>query len=85
MVLAYWGWKSAVPETAEHWLPKVLQRTGLDVAELDLVSALRVRGLPWHHGDPFDRLLIAQALQHGFTLVTRDDAFERYGVPLIRA
>ena len=46
--------------------------------------ALAVRSLPWHHRDPFDRLLIAQALEGGYTIVTADDAFAAYGVPLLR-
>lgn len=39
--------------------------------------------LPRHHGDPFDRLLVAQARVEGATIVTHDRAFEAYGVPLI--
>ena len=70
---------------AEVWLPNVLERTGFEIAELGLPAALRVRGLPWHHKDPFDRLLIAQALDHGYTIVTRDSAFDAYGVPVLRA
>jgi PIN domain nuclease of toxin-antitoxin system len=41
--------------------------------------------LPWHHADPFDRLIIAQARIEGLTIVTRDKAFEAYGVPLLGA
>lgn len=70
---------------AEQWLPEVLKRTGYEVAELSLSAALRVRGLAWHHRDPFDRLLIAQALEEGYTLVSHDVAFDAYGVPRIRA
>ena len=40
----------------------------------------RVKDLPPHHRDPFDRLLIAQAREEGLTLVTRDPTFERYDV-----
>lgn len=47
--------------------------------------AQRVAGLPAHHRDPFDRLLIAQAEAEGLTLVTRDPVFERYGVDCILA
>jgi PIN domain nuclease of toxin-antitoxin system len=43
-------------------------------------EALRL--LPRHHSDPFDRLLIAQAMVEGLTIVTRDPAFEAYSVPL---
>jgi PIN domain nuclease of toxin-antitoxin system len=41
--------------------------------------------LPSLHRDPFDRILIAQALQHGLTLVTVDDAIRAYPVPLLAA
>jgi PIN domain nuclease of toxin-antitoxin system len=47
--------------------------------------ATRVASLPPHHRDPFDRLLAAQAEIEGLTLVTRDPAFEPYGIPLLRA
>jgi PIN domain nuclease of toxin-antitoxin system len=47
--------------------------------------AERVAGLPAHHRDPFDRLLIAQAGVEGLTLVTRDPVFGRYDVERIEA
>lgn len=54
---------------------------------LDVTRAhvLAVGELPSHHGDPFDRLLIAQAIAEGLTVATRDHAFAAYGVPLVRA
>jgi len=70
---------------AERWVPDVLRRSGFDVAEPGLASALRVRGLAWHHRDPFDRLLIAHALEDGHTIVTRDEVFLAYGVPVLLA
>jgi PIN domain nuclease of toxin-antitoxin system len=45
--------------------------------------AARVESLPWHHRDPFDRLLAAQALEEGWPLITRDRVFRKYGVELI--
>jgi PIN domain nuclease of toxin-antitoxin system len=39
--------------------------------------------LPRHHGDPFDRLIIAQAQMEGLTVVTCDEHFSAYGVPLL--
>ncbi len=47
--------------------------------------AEHVTGLPAHHRDPFDRLLIAQAQVEGLTLVTRDPVFGRYPVGIIEA
>jgi PIN domain nuclease of toxin-antitoxin system len=42
-----------------------------------------VADLPWHHRDPFDRLLVAQATSEGAVVVTRDEAFRPYGVPVL--
>jgi PIN domain nuclease of toxin-antitoxin system len=41
-----------------------------------------LRALPRHHPDPFDRLLIVQALDDGFTILTSDRAFDAYRVPV---
>jgi PIN domain nuclease of toxin-antitoxin system len=72
-------------EPAAQWLPKVLPGTGFAVAEIGLAAALRVRALPWHHRDPFDRLLIAHALEDGYTIITHDATLATYGVPILRA
>jgi len=42
-----------------------------------------LRDLPRHHHDPFDRLLIVQALDEGLTILTSDRAFEPYRVPVV--
>ena len=47
--------------------------------------ALAVRSLPDHHRDPFDRLLIAQAMHEGFSFVSRDRHAAGYGVSHIAA
>ena len=48
-------------------------------------TALHVAGLPPHHRDPFDRLLVAQAQIEQLTIVTADRVFDAYDVPVIRA
>jgi PIN domain nuclease of toxin-antitoxin system len=48
-----------------------------------LAHAARLQSLPSHHADPFDRLLVAQAMVEGATLVTRDGALGAYGVPVL--
>ena len=40
--------------------------------------ALKVFGLPWHHTDPFDRQIFAQALEENIPIVTSNEAFRRY-------
>lgn len=42
-----------------------------------------VRNLPLHHRDPFDRLLVAQAMTEGLILVTGDRLLLRYGIPIL--
>jgi PIN domain nuclease of toxin-antitoxin system len=42
-----------------------------------------VSALPYHHRDPFDRLLVATALAERLTVVSADSAFKRYGVPVL--
>ena len=39
--------------------------------------------LPFHHADPFDRLIISQAKLRGFSVVTDDGEFAKYGVPIV--
>jgi PIN domain nuclease of toxin-antitoxin system len=45
----------------------------------------RLIGLPNHHRDPFDRLLVAQALHEGVSLVSSDPTFDLYGIPRVWA
>ncbi|HRC12146.1 MAG: type II toxin-antitoxin system VapC family toxin [Actinomycetales bacterium] len=61
--------------------------TDAGVRSLALAAAhgLAVAQLPAHHGDPLDRLLIAQAMTEGLTLVTADANFAAYGVPIVAA
>ena len=50
---------------------------------LTLAHTERLATLAPHHGDPFDRMLLAQALAEGATIVSHDRAFEPYGMPVI--
>ena len=51
-----------------------------DELPVTVAHTLRLRTLPAHHRDPFDRILIAQGLEEGLTVVTRDTVFAAYGV-----
>jgi PIN domain nuclease of toxin-antitoxin system len=59
----------------------VLNQYGFRVLRILPDHTARLIGLPNHHGDPFDRLLVAQATAEGLTLVSADPALDRYGVP----
>ena len=52
-----------------------------DLLEIRVEHVVAVESLPWHHRDPFDRLLIAQARVEGLTILSADPAFARYDVP----
>lgn len=66
--------------------PRVLRRSLLDngYSELPITSdhAVNIDALPALHKDPFDRLLLAQALSEGITLLTADDQLARYSGPV---
>lgn len=57
----------------------------LAFAEMPITAehARRVEDLPWHHKDPFDRLLVAQALAEDHDLVTADAQLAAYGVRVV--
>lgn len=66
-------------------LPAVVVDSGFQLLSITAQHASLAASLPRHHLDPFDRMLIAQALVEGLTLVTRDPAIGRYEVPTFRA
>jgi PIN domain nuclease of toxin-antitoxin system len=68
--------KLTVPEE----LPDEIVDAGFGWLPVAPEHAWAVRGLPLHHRDPFDRLLVAQALAERIPIVTRDERFAGYGV-----
>ncbi|MEJ0037187.1 MAG: type II toxin-antitoxin system VapC family toxin [Gammaproteobacteria bacterium] len=56
-----------------------IQPAGLSLLPITGEHAARVARLPAHHKDPFDRILIAQAVTEPMILLTNDKALERYG------
>lgn len=57
--------------------------TNLQLLPIDLPHIVAIERLPFHHPNPFDRLLIAQALTDKIPVVTRDRAFRKYGVEIV--
>ena len=55
----------------------------ISILPINYEHILRVEQLPAHHGDPFDRLLIAQALTEGLTILTADRKFRSYQAPVL--
>lgn len=61
-------------------IPSELLRHGFTLLPIDHAHVLAVSELPRHHGDPFDRLLVAQARAEGLTVVTSDGRIAAYDV-----
>jgi PIN domain nuclease of toxin-antitoxin system len=59
-------------------LERLLRESNFELLRLELDHALTSAALPQHHRDPFDRIMIAQALLEDLTVITTDDVFMRY-------
>jgi PIN domain nuclease of toxin-antitoxin system len=69
--------------TIEDGWSRALARLGFDALPVTALHAEAVERLPWHHRDPFDRLLVAQAATDGLELVISDARLSAYGVDLV--
>jgi PIN domain nuclease of toxin-antitoxin system len=69
--------------TAPDDLPDRIADDGFPWLPISASHAWRVRELPLHHRDPFDRILVAQALSEHLPLVTADPGFRPYGVEVL--
>jgi len=69
-------------EPADH-TPRFMNKQGLRALSITHSHAFKVYDLPAHHSDPFDRMLIAQALVENMMILTSDRAFKKYSAKLI--
>jgi PIN domain nuclease of toxin-antitoxin system len=66
------------------WLDTAEATGLLEIPVTAAVASLSAQ-LPWHHKDPFDRILVALALERGLRVATRDGMLASYGVPVLEA
>lgn len=81
-------WELAIKQAkGKLKLPVDLRDALLDEGIFEILvssgDAFAAAALPPHHGDPFDRMLVAQARAEGLTIVTRDPRIAAYGVPVL--
>jgi len=75
--------KLALPCEIDEFFAQSTKDLLAESSTLELRFVAKVAELPQHHGDPFDRILIAQALLDGCTVVTSDARFATYGVNVL--
>jgi PIN domain nuclease of toxin-antitoxin system len=84
-VIKYSLRKLPLPSPPEEYLPQHREMHRIVSLPVEEAALTHLAQLPSLHRDPFDRILVAQALQHDLTLVTADDAVKAYSVKLFSA
>jgi PIN domain nuclease of toxin-antitoxin system len=69
-----------LPSSVDRFVSEQMAANAIEPLPIDLRHAGDTARLPFHHRDPFDRLLIAQALSEDLTIVSADPVFGKYGV-----
>jgi PIN domain nuclease of toxin-antitoxin system len=75
--------KLTLPSDPQSFVKLALRQGDYRVLEITLDDTLAVTGLASHHKDPFDRLLIAQALRRNLTILGDDAQIAKYGVAML--
>ena len=75
--------KLPLPESPGRFVPLQRKQHGIDRLQLDEEAALHLYRLPLLHKDPFDRMLICQAIVHHLVILTPDELIEQYPVRTI--
>ncbi|SRR5713226_2084180 len=75
--------KFQLPEAPTRYVPKRLSEQGIHPLSVTHSHSLKVYDLPFYHSDPFDRLLIAQAMDEEMVILTSDRVFKKYPVQLV--
>ena len=75
--------KLEIPEPIDGFVSEQLAANRFTLLPIDLRHATRVSRLDFHHRDPFDRLLVAQAIEESLVIASADSVFEKYGVERI--
>ena len=69
-----------LPELPERFVPAERRRHGIDTLGLDEETALHLGRLPPLHRDPFDRMLVCQAIVHGLVILGPDTLITQYPI-----
>ncbi len=75
--------KLNLPDSFENFIPAQLQQNDIGILPITLSHLEKVSTLPFHHKDPFDRLIIAQSVFENLTVLSTDAVFDLYGIQRI--
>ena len=67
----------------DQLIPEQLEENDINILPIELIHLTTVVGLPFYHRDPFDRLIIAQAITEDLPIVSPDSQFSQYAIKLI--
>jgi PIN domain nuclease of toxin-antitoxin system len=69
-----------IPERLDRFIPEQLRINRIELLPVTAEHTFEVARLPLHHRDPFDRMLVVQALRESLPVVSADAAFDQYAV-----
>ncbi|MGL6340534.1 MAG: type II toxin-antitoxin system VapC family toxin [Waterburya sp.] len=75
--------KLKLPKPLQSLIFEACVQDGYKILALEVFSVLNTQNLPQHHKDPFDRMLISQAIENDLILITVDPKFSQYQVKLL--
>lgn len=75
--------KLRLTKPVERFIPEELAANDFQLLSIDFRHIAKVETLPFHHRDPFDRLLVAQVLTEKMTIISADTVLSEYGVKRI--
>ena len=72
-----------LPDMPQRFIPEAMQRLSVLPIPIGFTTAISAATLPFIHRDPFDRIIIAEALKEKMTVLTKDKQFAEYGVTTV--
>jgi PIN domain nuclease of toxin-antitoxin system len=83
ITLKHMAGRLTLPAPAAQYVPSRRKANGIASLELSEETVLQLPKLPLLHGDPFDRMLVCQAIVHGLAILTPDEWITRYPVRVL--
>ncbi len=75
--------KLTLPDIFGNFIPAQIRQNNIEILPITLPHLAKVSSLPFHHKDPFDRLIIAQSIVENLPVISSDVAFDLYGIERI--